>query len=319
DLLAQSPGHANNSVSRGPLISYPSLTELTRTPPSSRSPMEKNWIHFSSAIASYLFYETTPTARSYARLLGNGFTTSNLTSPLEAPCLPNGFPDPSMEIDLLDGYNPITGRDRMKDGSWHQATNSLKLMLCSRSDTECHAKPATEKETFLAVVQRKMNNGFNLPTRYERYFVLWSSVPPFEMLAVSRFPVLMANETASGFSAEENWEGDDSAASTESLVGAEEYARLVEKGVKRDMWYYFTYTVSIAWAWRGMEEDGDGKETLREMQSGYLDDDVLLGIGLNDQGQGFAKVRAVELLQCLRTCPAMEDAGKAEVANESED
>jgi len=280
--------------------------------------MEKNWIHFSSAIASYLLYETTPTTRSYARLLGNGFTTSNLTSPLEIPCLLNGFPDPSMEIDLLDGYNPFTGRDRMKGGSWHQATNSLKLILCSRSDAECHAKPAMEKEIFLAVVQRKMNNGFNLPMRYERYLVLWSSVPPFEMLAVSRFPVLMANETASGFSAEENWEGDDLAASTESLVGAEEYARLVGKGVKRDMWYYFTYTVSIAWAWRGKEEEGEGKETPREMQSGYLDDDVLLGIGLNDQGQGFAKVRAVELLQCLRTCPGMEDAGKAEVANKSE-
>jgi len=280
--------------------------------------MEKNWIHFSTTTASYLLYETTTATRSYARLLGNGFTTPNLTSPYEVSCLLNGFPDPSMETDLLDGYNWSSGRDRMKGGSWHQATNSLKLVLCARSNVECRAKPAAKTEVFLAVVQRKMNNGFNLPMRYERYFILWSAVPPFQMLAVSRFPVLLANETASGFSAEENWEGDDLSAETEGLVGAEEYAGLVGKGVKRDMWYYFTYTVSIAWGRRSEEQDSGGEETLKGMQVGYLDDEVLLGIGLNDQGQGLAKVAVAELLQCLRMCPGFKQAGKEEPTNEKE-
>ena len=35
---------------------------------------------------------------------------------------------------------------------------------------------------------------------------------------------------------------------------------------------------------------------------GYLDDEVVLGIGIDDAGQGFVRVKAGDLLQCLKPC-----------------
>ena len=90
---------------------------------------------------------------------------------------------------------------------------------------------------------------------------------------------MLFNETASGWSAQENWDGEEDAGEKEN-------------------WAYFTYTVSIAWAYRGekmgVEVDGMGM--------GYLDDEILLGMGIDDQGQGFARVRAGELVGCLQMC-----------------
>ena len=39
------------------------------------------------------------------------------------------------------------------------------------------------------------------------------------------------------------------------------------------------------------------------MHVGYLDDEVVLGIGVDDKGQAFSRVLAGELVQCLRACP----------------
>ena len=47
--------------------------------------------------------------------------------------------------------------------------------------------------------------------------------------------------------------------------------------------------------------------TLRSLNVGYLDDEVILGIGIDDQGQGVARVRAEELLGCLKMCPQKEN------------
>ncbi|KAI9823416.1 MAG: hypothetical protein M1832_002426 [Thelocarpon impressellum] len=263
-MLASSPVHP----SLGPLMSYPSLTELTRNPATDRFPIEKNWMFFFPGNEAYLHYEISPHGgRSFAKLLGAGLTTSNLTDPLEKPCL----------LDVSEDEPDQTRRG----GSWHQATNSLQLVLCRRSDRDC--EPNADNTVFFAVVHRKHPNALKLPLRYERYFIVWSAVPPFSMLGVSQHPVLMANETASGWSAAQNWADDEEA--------------LREK---RGFWAYFTYTVSIGYAWGRPGDEAHTKNV------GYLDDLVLLGIGIDDQGQGFATVPAGELLQCLRACPGRE-------------
>lgn len=100
----------------------------------------------------------------------------------------------------------------------------------------------------------------------------------------------MANETASGWSAAQNWHGDQVrhkrvTNSSVAQPGEEAY------------WAYFTYTVSIAYAWGRKGDDVTDKNV------GYLDDEVILGIGIDDAGQGFATVKAGDLLQCLRACP----------------
>lgn len=247
--------------------SYPTLTELTRNPPSTRRSYEKNWVLFSpSPSATYLQYELTPSQRTLAQVIGGGLTTLNLTDSLELPCL--------NEMTLAE----IESNKRSPNAIWHQATPSLKLVLCNRTDLMCHAK--TPQTVFFAAIQRKQTNIWKLPIRYERHFVVWSTTPPFKMLAVSRHPILLANETSTGWSASEVWD-DRRDALTDG--------RSLRTG--------FTYTTTIAYAWGRDESD------VRDKGTGYLDDEVIMSIGVNDQEQNYATVIASELLQCLRACP----------------
>lgn len=90
----------------------------------------------------------------------------------------------------------------------------------------------------------------------------------------------MANETTFGWTAEETW--DDT-----------EEARLGNRG----LWGRITYTTTISYAWGREEKD------VREKGVGYLDDEVILSVGVDDEGQVYGKVVVSELLQCLRVCP----------------
>jgi hypothetical protein len=84
---------------------------------------------------------------------------------------------------------------------------------------------------------------------------------------------------------------------------------------------YFTYTPSLAWAWRphsagvGDEEEEDADiETMSRLGMGYLGDDVLIGIGLDDVSQVFARVKVDDLVQCMRLCPGVKFADEARMA-----
>lgn len=247
-------------------MSYPHLTEITRNPPSSRGTIEKNWMFFSTASSTYVHYDIGPSVRSFAKLLGGGLSTPNLTDPLEQPCLREG---------ALMNKNEDLG------GSWHQATNSLRLILCERSDGSCRSKP--ENTVFWSLIHHKHKNIYHLPLRYERYFVIWSATPPFNMLAISSHPLLLSNETAGGWTPAENWDDD------------EENAAMVKNyGFGKDNFAVFTYTVSIAYSWGRMEDQPQNKYT------GYLDDEVIIGLGVDDEAQNYARVKVSELLQCMR-------------------
>jgi hypothetical protein len=204
--------------------------------------------------------------RTFAKLIGGGLTTPNMTDPVEEPCLL----DPSVA--------EIEGGHYNENSTWHQATPSLKLILCTRSNSTCNAESADT--VFFAAIHRKHLNVWGLPVRYERYIVVWSTTPPFNMLAVSRYPLLMANETTFGWTAEETWDDVPE-------------ARLENRG----LWGRITYTTTIAYAWG--REEGD----MREKGTGYLDDEVILSVGVDDEGQVYGKVLVSDLLQCLRVCP----------------
>jgi hypothetical protein len=78
---------------------------------------------------------------------------------------------------------------------------------------------------------------------------------------------------------------------------------------KRNNWAYFTYTPSIAWAWRPQSAFENGNDVLESLNVGYLDDEVIFGIGIGDNEQAFARAKAETLLQCLRACPGMSASG----------
>jgi hypothetical protein len=326
----------------GPLMSYPRLTELTRNPRQDRSPVEKNWmLFFPSREEVFIHYDmvgpntsSTTSGRSFAKLIGNGYTTPNLADPNEASCF----------TDTLDSQG--------RPGHWHQGSNALKLVLCTRKEAikgSCH-EDEVGRSVHLAVMHRKFSNAWHLPLRYERWFVVWEGSAPWRLLAKSRCPVLMANETASGWSGEENWEEGEMGKGAGKEVGRRDWQKrrwingsflasnttnplwlndsstpppylgdhsnptnaiLPIRSPLKQNWAYFTYTPSIAWAWRPKSaetrrEDRDGGahdgSYLHSLNVGYLDDEVIVGIGLLDEEQAFARAQARVLLQCLKTC-----------------
>ncbi|TEY59659.1 hypothetical protein BOTCAL_0189g00120 [Botryotinia calthae] len=253
----------------GPLKSYPVLTELTRNPRETRRSYEKNWFIFSpTPSSSYVHYELTSSQRTFAKLIGNGFTTTNLTDQNEISCLIDATPE------------EITLNRYMANATWHQATPALKLILCTRSNNSCILE--TPDTVFIAAIHRKHKNVLDLPIRYERYFVMWAATPPFSMLAISQHPILFANETTTGWTSDESWDDAPEALSE-----------------GRGLWAKLTYTTTIAYAWN--REDGD----IKDKGVGYLDDEILLSVGVDDHDQVYGRVLVFELLQCLRICPGL--------------
>ena len=133
--------------------------------------------------------------------------------------------------------------------------------------------------------------------------MVWSATPPFEILGISEHPVLMSNETASGWSASENW-NDDPANAKIVAMAKKTAANASEPYGGKGYWAYFTYAVSISYAWgREPRAAKDGGDEAQDMHVGYLDDEVLLAIGVDDKGQAFSRAKAASLVQCLRACP----------------
>ncbi len=268
------------------------MTELTRNPADTRAQIEKNWfLFFPPSGESYIHYDLSsarggPRGRTFAKLLGNGLTTTNLTDQLEQPCLD----------ELANPNDP----DHDKRDSWHQATNSLRLVLCNRSDISCKAHP--ENTVFFAIIHRKFPNWLKLPLRYERFFMVWQATPPFSILGISQHPILMANETASGFSESENWSDDPTNAAIAAAT-KKNNPNATEPFGGKGFWAYFTYTVSMSYAWGRTPRRGQAGDEAHDMHVGYLDDEVLLAIGVDDRAQALSRVKAADLVQCLQVCP----------------
>lgn len=270
--------------------------------------------------------------RTFAKLTGNGFTTRNLTSPDELPC-------------FTDAHE----RDKLGNrGHWHQGSNALRLLLCTRVEArvgQCDEDDAVNdgRSLHFAVVHRKFSNVIDLPLRYERYVLVWESRKPFRMLGVSQFPLLMSEEWARPWTEAENWPAGrtkhedkgrrnwtvqedvgrkvplSSQGHREGSQGRADTVDGIRQAHESDGTgghaSCFTYTPSLTWAWKPQsaglgEDDEDDVEYVSRLGMGYLGDEVLLGIGMDDVHQGFAKIKVEELLQCLRLCPGVEIAKK---------
>ena len=180
-----------------------------------------------------------------------------------------------------------------------------------------------------AIMHRKFSNELNLPLRYERYVVVWEGREPFQNLGVSRFPLAMKNEWVKPWTEEENWPEvrqretrwsnvttkDGEEVRNERIVrragSGTEGAETEEEDFDKSS-AYFTYTPSLAWTWRphsaapNQEEEDDDIEYMSQLGTGYLGEDVIVGICLDDVKQACAKVKVDDLLQCLRLCPGVK-------------
>lgn len=255
--------------------------------------------------------------RSLAQLLSHGHTTPNLTSPLESPCF-----NLADHAHIHDKYN--------NTGHWHQGSNSLRLILCTReqfrtrsciqsTDLEARTQEFLSWEVYegllvneglvvhFSIVHRKFNNDWDLPMRYERYFLVWETRKPFRTLGISQYPILFGEERSRPWSEKEGLSDGSDGGSGELERRDEEVDEALGDGSGKEDQHesvYFTYTPSIAWAWRPNSDEGATQERGHEdLGTGYLGEDIVIGIGMDDVAQGFVEVKVDEVLTCLRMCP----------------
>ncbi|KAI1090820.1 hypothetical protein F5B19DRAFT_302912 [Rostrohypoxylon terebratum] len=143
-------------------------TELRRPLP--YSPMEKNWFLFWDPDGQmYAHYDIAP-RRVFAKIDADGSAGPDL-APLAA----------ASDDKCMEGYMPKPGPVHE---SVHQATNSLSITMCRRSDPNCSPSDAN---TFLfTVFQHKTFHNFH--SVYEPYVLVFRRRAPFQVYGVSQRP-----------------------------------------------------------------------------------------------------------------------------------
>ena len=154
-------------------------TELQRPKPYGR--VEKNFfIFWDKNEEMYAHYDTTP-KRVFSKLSWDGSAGSNLASHTAAndeKCLAKYLPGD------LDPENQ----------SIHQATNSLSITLCKRSDPAC--KPDDSNTFIINIIQHKKYYSFH--SVYEPYVVLFQQAKPFALHGISEKPLWISGRGKPG-------------------------------------------------------------------------------------------------------------------------
>jgi len=152
-------------------------TEVQRPPPV--GVVEKNFFMFWDADDQiYAHYDMFP-KRSFAKMKVDGSVGKDLASKTQEKdkkCLSRYLPEPKFDPSKDEFGQPE---------SIHQATNSLKITLCNRTDPSC--KP-TSSNTFLFTIIH-FKRYYNFHSEYEPYVVMFQQRQPFEVWGVSPKPI----------------------------------------------------------------------------------------------------------------------------------
>lgn len=211
-------------------------TELQRPPP--WGALEKNWFLFWDTEGKpFVHYDVLP-KRVFAQLNLDGSVGNDVSifsTDQDARCMEKLMPRAENELESI-----------------HQATNSLKITLCKREDTDC---TADEKNTFIfTIYQHKLF--YNFHSVYEPYVMLFRQQAPFDIYALSKLPLWIHGR---------EFRSDDKAS---------------------DLFYI----TSMSWKKRGLKYHG------------YLDDEMFLTFGIEDERSGAIDIHASDLLEGLELC-----------------
>ncbi|GFF81369.1 hypothetical protein IFM47457_05443 [Aspergillus lentulus] len=133
--------------------------------------VEKNWFLFWDDFGQMFIHHDITPVRVFAKLELDGSVGPNLalaTATSDQACLKRFLPQSTNPTQKI-----------------HQATNSLAITLCARSDQSC--QPDTTNTFVLFIIQQKTMQGFH-PV-YEPYVVLTRRSTPYEIYAVSSKPI----------------------------------------------------------------------------------------------------------------------------------
>lgn len=228
---------------------FRTATELQR--PAPWHPVEKNWfIFWDSEGKMYTHYDISP-KRVFAELQFDGSVGPDLgpnVAEQDALCMERFMPDVGPELESI-----------------HQASNSLSITLCKRSDPSCEPSPTN---TFiLTIFQHKSFYAYH--SVYEPYVMLFSHNAPFQIHAISTKPIWINGRGGPGEVIPYAMSDDDA------------------KTWNQTEMFYIT---SISWKKHG------------EKYHGYLDDIMFIAFGIEDSTTGGIDVVAEDLMQSLSMC-----------------
>ncbi|CCG83908.1 protein of unknown function [Taphrina deformans PYCC 5710] len=226
---------------------FKSGTEIQR--PGKYGPIEKNFFLFWDEEGDmYAHFDLIP-SRSFAKLNDDGSVGKNLApAAKDERCLSALMPAVAAESESV-----------------HQATNSLSITMCKRSDKHCEPN---NKNTFVfTIFQHKSFYSFH--SNYEPYVMIFSQAAPFSVQAISQKPIWIHGR---------------------GLPGTRPEWIPPEREWEQTEMFYIT---SMAWATQG------------QTYHGYLDDPLFLAFGIEDSKTGGIDILASNLFQDLAYCSAV--------------
>ncbi|KAF7170285.1 hypothetical protein CNMCM5623_002746 [Aspergillus felis] len=210
--------------------------------------VEKNWFLFWDDFGQMFVHHDIAPVRVFAKLELDGSVGPNLalaTATSDQACLKRFLPPSANPTERI-----------------HQATNSLAITLCARSDQSC--QPDSTNTFVLFIIQQKTLQG--LHPVYEPYVVLTRRSMPYEIYAVSSKPIwIFGRKTAA----------KKSDVSSSTLLSEDSE---------------MLYVTSISWKSHGQKYHG------------YIDDTLFLAFGREDSAAGGIDVTARDLLAELGLC-----------------
>lgn len=211
-------------------------TELQR--PDAWGKIEKNWFLFwDDKGGAYVHHDIQP-KRAFAKVNADGSVGPDLAPAAEASdkkCMAKYMPKIAPELESI-----------------HQATNSLRITMCRRSDADC---VATDKNTYIFTIYQHKTY-YNYHSVYEPYLMVFEQHAPFNIHGMSRKPLWINGR--------ENHPDRDTS----------------------DMFYV------TAMNWKSKER----------LYHGYLDDEIFIAFGIEDERAGGIDVRASDLFDDLGLC-----------------
>ncbi|KXS98930.1 hypothetical protein AC578_7462 [Pseudocercospora eumusae] len=230
---------------------FKTATELHRPPPFQA--IEKNFFVFwGSDGKAYAHYDVYP-QRSFAQINFDG-TVGKDIAPAAAKsdkfCMAKYMPVPLSKLEDI-----------------HQATNSLQITLCRRSDPKC--KPSDDNTFLMTIFQHK--TCYDYHSIYEPYIMLFRQTAPFEIYAIGQRPFWIHGRT-----------------NLTEETHAKEFEKHPERIPKGHSEMF--YLTSMSWKKHG------------RMYHGHIDDELWLNFGIEDSRAAAIDVMAGDLIEDLAFC-----------------
>jgi hypothetical protein len=232
---------------------FKEATEIQRPPP--YGAVEKNWFLFWDQEGQVYAHYDIESKRVFAKLELDGSVGEDL-APLAAPN------DEKCMAKYMPQVGPLLE-------SIHQATNSLSVTLCKRSDPSC--EPNDLNTFILTIFQFK--NYYSFHSIYEPYVMLFEQKEPFKIHGISAKPIWIHGRRKF-----RHGENEDA---------------LIKEGVegqKRQSQTEMFYITSVSWKSHGQKYHG------------FLDDVVFLAFGIEDSESAGIDVVVGDLLTDIGLC-----------------